>query len=138
MRPPLLSTAALALTLALSGCTAPSTHDAGAFTSDGSGASTAGPDIPHGFHDIGNGLAAKGDTEHRDDCLTSIGSCYVIDVYAYRDCSVYAEMNGLDSSGTIVDYSNDTATMSAGDTARLTFQFTQSVDDFHFTKFDCN
>lgn len=139
MKPILLAAAALplALTLGLSGCSAARSGHPADDGGSATVASAAGPDIPSGFTDLGNGLAVKNDRGHAEGCDLDLGSCYVFAVYAYRTCDVYAELNGL-SGGTIVDYTNATASMSPGDTARLTFQFTTVVDSIKPTAINCN
>lgn len=82
------------------------------------------PEIPYGFTDRNNGLATKWVTEE-EGC--DHGSCAVLKVYAYQSCSrsVYAKVNVLDDSGTVVDWTNGTlGSLSEGDYGLLTFRLT--------------
>lgn len=139
MKPILLAGASLAavLVLTLSGCSGAGSVP---YPPSGDGQMTpSGPPVPPGFKDSdGDGLAVKA-VDHRDSaCDLSLGTCFQVLVYSAGDCDVYMAINGLDASGAIVDSANDTATMRAGDTARLTLQFTEFVDHLQPTALECN
>lgn len=144
MKPILLAGASLAavLALTLSGCDAVQSkgypRDSAVTSGDGQ-MTPSGPPVPPGFKDSdGDGLAVKA-VDHLDSaCDISLGTCFQVLVYSAGDCDVYMAINGLDASGAIVDSANDTATMRAGDTARLTLQFTEFVDHLQPTALECN
>lgn len=134
MKPILLGGASLAVVLSLSGCAAPSVG----YPRSPASVLSAAAHLPPGFADSdGDGLAVKAVDTVNDACQPDIGTCFQVLVYATRDCDVYAAVNGLDASGAIVDSANDTATLNAGDTARLTFQFSQTVARLEATALGC-
>jgi hypothetical protein len=103
------------------------------------------PDIPTGFTDNGNGIALKwlkeGDDGFAGGCEYSIGPCFKMAVYAYESCpaSVYAEVNGVNSAGTVIASSNDAlSALNEGETGALEFTFTdRDVLHAKFTNASC-
>lgn len=95
------------------------------------GTDTYNPDWPPtGFTDYDGEVAYKWTTSTTDsDCS---GCTYsTMDVTALYGCdSLYVEVNFLDSTGSIVDWSNDTvSSLSAGQTARLEFDTWEDYAD---------
>lgn len=75
---------------------------------------------PEGWNDHGDGLAWKW---YEASC--DYGYCWGIYVLSDSDCTngLYAEVSIKDSSGVVIDYSNDTlGSLNAGETAKLEFR----------------
>lgn len=74
-------------------------------------------------------------------CAYSTGKCTAITVVARIDCptTVYAEVNEIDASGTVIGYSNDTlSALTAGQRGKLEFDtFDESVMKSQITKASC-
>ena len=85
------------------------------------------PWYPKGFREYADGLTAWDWTDR--NCSYNYARCSHMDVIAALQCSsLYVEVNFLDSSGSVVDWSNDTArNLRAGQTAKLEFV---SFDDY--------
>lgn len=79
------------------------------------------PWFPAGFTEYVDGLTAWKWVDR--SCSYSTASCNHIDVVAASGCNnLYVEVNYLDSSGSVVDWSNDTANnLGPGQTAKLEF-----------------
>ena len=97
--------------------------------------------VAAGFKDAGNGLGYRWTTNTASSPGCDYGSCSTMEIVAYHACSsVYAEVNVLDASGTILGMTNDTASnMTAGDKAQLTFTFMEkSGTKVKLTELNCH
>lgn len=79
---------------------------------DAAVAAALAPDIPAGYKDTGRGLAVKWikkETEPDEYSCKHYSACTNLKVFAYTDCpsSVYGKVNLKNSSGTVVDWTND-------------------------------
>lgn len=94
---------------------------------------------PTGFTDYDGEVAYKWTTSTTDsDCSDCTYS--TMDVVSQYGCdSLYVEVNFLDSSGSVVDWSNDTASyLSAGQTAKLEFDtYEDNADQTEITDVSC-
>ena len=120
--------------------------DAGDYSTDSGDSSTDyGTDTydpnwpPTGYSDWDGSVAYKWTTASTEsDCDSCTYS--TMDVTANYGCdTLYVEVNFLDSSGSIVDWSNDTASsLSAGQIARLEFDtWEDNADQTEVTKITC-
>jgi len=79
------------------------------------------PWYPKGFTEYADGLTAWNWADR--SCSYSSGRCSHMDVVTWIGCqNLYVEVNFLDSSNAVIDWSNDTARgLRAGDMAKLEF-----------------
>ena len=96
------------------------------------------PWYPKGFTEYEDGLTAW-DWADRS-CSYSSGRCSHMDVVSWIGCqNLYVEVNFLDSTNSVVDWSNDTARgLRAGDRAKLEFvSFDDSVRSTRLVEISC-
>ena len=134
---------ALVLSASLAGCSAPTYPDLTEVTPTEEAAPVEVDWAPAGYTQADEYLAYKFTTNQGawpcEDC-----NFWKVTVIANEDCSggVYAEMNLLDSAGTIVDWTNDTVPyLAAGQKAILKFEhypYDSSLKSGQLTKLECN
>lgn len=81
------------------------------------------PWYPKGFREFSPGLATKWVDNPNVDCYSC--TYWQLDIVTLDGCpnGLYAEMNILNSNGTVIDWTNDSLPLlSVGDKARLTFE----------------
>ncbi len=96
------------------------------------------PWYPRGFTASADGTTAWKWADR--SCSYYSGRCNHIDVVSSTGCSsLYVEVNFLDSGGSVVDWSNDTARgLAAGQTAKLEFvTFSESVSSAQLVDISC-
>jgi len=96
------------------------------------------PWYPKGFSEIANFSGFAYENISNQGCTFSFGSCAKFKIVSRTDCSqnLYVQTNLL-SGGAVVDWSNDTAIVRAGQVAVIETTFSGSGSNWEFVEISC-